>query len=68
MILKKIKQKHETFRPAKYLGGDKEKYFEFLQQWKTDFEKDYLEKYPHLCFAPVCHIKDLMKRRRPYLR
>ena len=68
MILKKIKEKDESFSLIKYLGGDEEKYFEVLQQWKTDFEKDYLEKYPHLHFAPIRHTKYLMKKRRLYLR
>ena len=36
MILKKIKEKDESFSLIKYLGGDEEKYFEVLQQWKTE--------------------------------
>ena len=48
IVFKKIKEKDEYFNPKRYLGGDEEKYFEILQQWKIDFEKNYLEQYPHL--------------------
>ena len=68
VILKKIKEKDKYFNPIKYLEGDEEKYFELLQHWKTDFERDYLEKYPHLRPAPVRHKKCLMKARRPLIR
>ena len=48
IVFKKIKEKDEYFNPKRYLGGDEEKYFEILQQWKIDCEKNYLEQYPHL--------------------
>ena len=68
IILKKIKEKDEYFNAKKYLVEDEEKYFELLQEWKINFEKDYLEKNPHLRFAPIHHKKSLMKRRRLCLR
>ena len=68
VILKKIKGKDEYFNPIKYLEGDEEKYFEVLQHWKTDFERDYLEKYLHLRLAPARHKKCLTKARRPLIR
>ena len=42
IALKKFKEKGNYFNPMRYLGGDEEKYFEILQQWKIDFEKSYL--------------------------
>ena len=68
VILKKIKGKDEYFNPIKYLEEDEEKYFEVLQHWKTDFERDYLEKYLHLRLAPARHKKCLTKARRPLIR
>ena len=63
-----MKEKDNFFNLIKYPEGDEEKYFEVLQQWKTDFEKDYLKKYPHLRLAPIRHKKCLMKLRRPSIR
>ena len=68
IILTKFKEKDNYFNPQKYIEEDEEKYFELLQEWKLNFEEDYLEKNPHLRFAPIRHKKCLMKRRRPCLR
>ena len=67
IILKKFKEKDEYFNLKKYLGEDEQKYFELLQDWKINFEKEYLEKNPYLRFAPIRHKKILMKRRRSCL-
>ena len=67
IILKKFKEKDEYFNLKKYLGEDEQKYFELLQYWKINFEKEYLEKNPYLRFAPIRHKKILMKRRRSCL-
>ena len=68
VILNKIKEKDEYFNPIKNLEEDEEKYFEVLQHWKADFERNVLEKYPHLHLAPVRHKKCLVKSRRPLIR
>ena len=69
VILKKYKEKDKFFDLMKYLEeGDQEKYFELLQQWKIDFEKNYLDKNSHLRFTPVRHQKCLMRVRRPHIR
>ena len=68
LAFREYKEKDNCFNPKKYLEEDEQKYFELLQEWKLNFEKDYLEKNPHLRFAPIRHKKCLMKRRRPCLR
>ena len=68
IVLKKVKEKDSCFNPMRYLGRDEEKYFEILQQWKIDFEKSYLEQYPHLHGAPILHKKCLVRSTRPSLR
>ena len=68
IILKKIKEKDKYFNPKKYFREDEGKYFELLQDWKINFEKEYLEKNPYLRFVPIRHQKILMKRRRSCLR
>ena len=40
IFLKKFKEKGNYFNLMRYLRGDEEKYFEILQQWKIDFEKN----------------------------
>ena len=69
IILKKFKEKDEYFNLKKYLGEDEQKYFELLQDWKINFEKEYLEKNPYLRFAPKRFYakKILMERRRSCL-
>ena len=68
IVFKKIREKDEYLNPKKYLGSDEEKYFEILQQWKIDCEKNYLEQYPHLSRPPIRHKKCLSKSSRPCLR
>ena len=68
IVLKEFKEKDNYFNSMKYLGGDEEKYFKILQQWKIDFEKCYLEQFPHLRRAPIRHKKCLMRSTRPSLR
>ena len=68
IVLKKFKEKDNYFNPMRYLGGDEEKYFEILQQWKIVFEKSFIEQYPHLSCAPIRHKKCLAKSTRPSLR
>ena len=68
IVLNKFKEKDNYFNPMRYLGGDEEKYFEILQQWKIDFEKSYLEQFPHLRRAPICHKKCLARSTRLSLR
>ena len=68
IALKKFKEKGNYFNPMRYLGGDEEKYFEILQQWKIDFEKSYSEQFPHLHRAPIRHKKCLARSTRPSLR
>ena len=34
IVLKKFKEKDNYFNLMRYLGGDEEKYFETLRQWK----------------------------------
>ena len=68
ITLKKFEEKDNYFNSKKYLEEDEEKYFELLQEQKLNFEKDYVEKNPHLRFAPIHHKKCLMRRRRPCLR
>ena len=65
IIFKKYKEKDEFFNSQKYLEEvDQEKYFELLRTWKDDFEKTYLEEYPHLRFLSVRHEKTLWDTRR----
>ena len=52
--MKKFKEKDQEFSPVNYLD-DEEKYFELMKQWKNEFEKDYLDQYPHLRLDPVRH-------------
>ena len=47
-----------------YLEGDQEKYFDPLQEWKTENEKTYLEQHPYLCFLPVRHEKSIWNPRK----
>ena len=68
IVLNKFKEKDNYFNPMRYLGGDEEKYFEILQQWKIVFEKSFIEQYPHLSCAPIRHKKCLAKSTRPSLR
>ena len=68
IVLKKFKEKDNYFNPMRYLGGDEEKYFEILQQWKIDFEKTYLHQFLHLRHAPIHHKKCLARSARPSLR
>ena len=68
IVLKKFKEKDNYFNPMRYLGGDEEKYFKIVQQWKIDFEKSYLEQFLHLCRAPIRHKKCLARSARPSLR
>ena len=56
IFLKKFKEKTQEFSPVNYLD-DKEKYFELMKHWKNDFEKKYIERYPHLCLEPIRHKK-----------
>ena len=55
-MLKKIKEEDQYFNPKSYVG-DEEKYFENLQQCKSNFENRYLEKYPWLKRPPIRHKK-----------
>ena len=66
-VFKKIREKDKYFNPKQYLRGD-EKYYEILQQWKIDHEKKYLEQFPHLSRAPICHKKMFSKSSRASLR
>ena len=68
IVLNKFKEKDNYFNPMRYLGGDEEKYFEILQQWKIGFEKSYLEQFSHLRRAPIHHMKCLTRSTRPSLR
>ena len=68
IVLNKFKEKDNYFNPMRYLGGDEEKYFEILQQWKIVFEKSFIEQYPHLSCALIRHKKCLAKSTRPSLR
>ena len=68
IVLNKFKEKDNYFNPMGSLGGDEEKYFEILQQWKIDFEKSYLEQFSHLGRAPIRHKKCLTGITRPSLR
>ena len=63
IVLNKFKEKDNYFNPMRYLGGDEEKYFEILQQWKI-----YLEQFPHRRRAPIRHKKYLARSTRPSLR
>ena len=60
-VFQKIREKDEYFNSKKYLGGDEENYFEILQQWKTDCEKNCLEQHPHLSRVPIRHKKVYLK-------
>lgn len=53
VLLRKIREGDAAFDPTDYLPKDHEQYFQILQQWKTDFEKSYLEKYPFLTRSPI---------------
>lgn len=53
VLLRKIREGDAAFDPTDYLSKDHEQYFQILQQWKTDFEKSYLEKYPFLTRSPI---------------
>ena len=65
IILKKYKEKDQSFSPEKYLEEvDQEKYFELLKTWKIEVEKTYLEEHPHLCFSPVQHENSVWNPRK----
>ena len=68
IAFKKNREKDEYFNPKQYLGGDEEKYYEILQRWKIDYEKKYLEQFPHLSRTPIPHKKVLSKSSRAILR
>ena len=53
VLLRKIREGDAAFDPTDYLPKDHKQYFQILQQWKTDFEKSYLEKYPFLTGSPI---------------
>lgn len=53
VLLRKIRERDAAFDSTDYLPKDREQYFQILQQWKTDFEKSYLEKYPFLTRSPI---------------
>lgn len=52
IFLRKFEEKDSDFSTLNYLE-DSEKYFEKIKKWKNDFEKDYLERYPHLRLEPI---------------
>ena len=68
VLLRRIKEGDAAFYPTDYLTKDEEQYFQILQQWKIDFEKKYLEKYPFLIHPPIRHKKILMKAPIPNIR
>ena len=58
VFLKKFKDKDSDFCPVDYLDN-KERYLETMKMWKSDFQNEYLERYPHLGlkYWPVGHKK-----------
>ena len=68
VLLRKVREGDNAFNPKDYLGKDEEQNFQNLQNWKIDFEKLYLEKYPFLTRVPIRHKKILMKAPRINIR
>ena len=64
IIFKKFKEKDIFFNPEVYLEGEQEKYFELLQEWKTENEKSYLDQHPYLRFLPIRHEKFIWNPRK----
>ena len=67
VFLRKFKEKDADFSRVNYLEDD-EKYFEKIKKSENDFEKDYLERYPHLRLEPIRHKKIYRHQKVVFLR
>lgn len=60
VLIRKLRKGDEEFNPVEYLEKDHEFYFEKLQDWKQNFEKDYLSQHPNL--------REQIRHKKVYIR